>query len=55
MNNTLLIVDDDVELRQLLHEYFSERGFTVLLADGGAQMRELIKNHPVDLVILDLM
>ena len=33
MDKTLLIVDDDAELRQLLHEYFSERGFTVLLVE----------------------
>jgi two-component system OmpR family response regulator len=55
MDNTLLIVDDDVELRQLLLEYFSERGFAVLLADGGAQMWEQIKTQQIDLVILDLM
>jgi two-component system OmpR family response regulator len=55
MDTTLLVVDDDAELRQLLFEYFGERGYVVLLADGGAQMREQIKNNPVDLVILDLM
>ena len=55
MNKTILVVDDDAELRQLLQEYFSERDFVVLLADGGAQMWEQIKNHTIDLVILDLM
>ena len=55
MNNTILIVDDDAELRQLLLEYFRERDFTVLLADGGAQMWEQLDRHQVDLVILDLM
>jgi len=55
MNKTILVVDDDAELRQLLQEYFSERDFVVLLADGGAQMWEQIKNHAIDLVILDLM
>jgi two-component system OmpR family response regulator len=55
MNNTLLIVDDDPELRQLLLEYFGERDFVVHLADGGEQMWEQIKNHQIDLVILDLM
>lgn len=55
MDKTLLIVDDDTELRQLLHEYFSERGFTVLLADGGAQMWDQVRENTIDLVILDLM
>ena len=55
MEKTILIVDDDAELRQLLQEYFSERGYAVLLADGGAQMWEHVRNNEVDLVILDLM
>src|SRR6185437_7100410 len=55
MEKTILIVDDDAELRQLLHEYFSERGYAVLLADGGAQMWEQLKENDADLVILDLM
>ena len=55
MDKTILVVDDDAELRQLLLEYFSERDYAVLLADGGAQMWEQINNNAVDLVILDLM
>ena len=55
MVKTILVVDDDAELRQLLHEYFGERGYGVLLASGGAQMWEQINAHTVDLVILDLM
>jgi len=39
----------------LLFEYFGERGFSVLLADGGTQMWDQLANHQVDLVILDLM
>jgi two-component system OmpR family response regulator len=55
MDKTLLVVDDDAELRQLLFEYLGERGYVVLLADGGVQMWEQVKNNSVDLVILDLM
>ena len=55
MDKTILVVDDDAELRQLLREYFSERGYAVLLADGGAQMYERLKDNHVDLIILDLM
>jgi two-component system, OmpR family, response regulator len=55
MEKTILVVDDDSELRKLLQEYFGERGYHVLLAEDGAQMWELVKHHQVDLVILDLM
>ncbi len=55
MEKTILVVDDDAELRQLLHEYFGEREYNVLLAGNGEQMRQHIGRHQIDLVILDLM
>lgn len=55
MDKTLLVVDDDAELRQLLLEYFSERGYAVLLACDGRELWQQLEQHHVDLVILDLM
>jgi two-component system OmpR family response regulator len=55
MEKKILVVDDDPELRQLLHEYFGGWGYSVLLASDGAQMWEQLAKQPVDLVILDLM
>lgn len=52
---TLLIVDDDAELRELLVRYLQASGFDVYaVADGGA-MEKHLRSQPVDLVILDLM
>lgn len=55
MEKKILVVDDDPELRQLLHEYFGGWGYSVLLASDGAQMWEHLARQSVDLVILDLM
>lgn len=55
MEKTILVVDDDAELRRLLHEYFGERGYNVLLAGDGEQMWEHVRHHKIDLIILDLM
>ena len=55
MDKKILVVDDDPELRQLLHEYFGGWGYNVLLASDGVQMWEQLGKHSVDLVILDLM
>lgn len=57
MNATtsLLVVDDDADIRDLLSRYLSEHGFRVLTAGDGAQMREVLAAQAVDLVILDLM
>jgi two-component system OmpR family response regulator len=52
---TLLVVDDDPQLRQLVREYLGEHGYVVLVAADGAGMWAEIGARPVDMVILDLM
>ena len=54
---SLLIVDDDRELGQMLTEYLSGEGFEVpVLRDGAEALERLIEQpHPADLVILDVM
>jgi DNA-binding response OmpR family regulator len=54
---SLLIVDDDRELGQMLTEYLSGEGFQVsVLRDGAEALDRLIEQpHPADLVILDVM
>lgn len=51
----LLIVDDDPEIRELAREYLEQQGFIVDGVDGGEAMQAWLAEHPVDLVILDLM
>ena len=51
----LLIVDDDSDIRELLFDFFSTRGFRVSTAESGKQMREEMGRWSIDLVILDLM
>jgi two-component system, OmpR family, response regulator len=52
---TLLIVDDDIEICKLLSDFLSAQGYRVLIAHDGLQMRRQIKDHSVDLLILDIM
>ena len=55
MSITLLVVDDDDEIRELLCDYLSDAGYQILAAADGAQMREQLARNKVDLVVLDLM
>ncbi|AGN77367.1 response regulator [Pseudomonas sp. GD03651] len=55
MSTTLLVVDDDDEIRELLCDYLTDAGYNVLAAAEGEQMREQLARHKVDLVVLDLM
>lgn len=52
---TLLIVDDDAQVRELLNFYFLKAGFTVVeAADGGEAIQKIAQAKP-SLVILDVM
>ena len=54
---SLLIVDDDRELGQMLTEYLTGEGFQVTLLRDGAEALDRLteQTHPFDLVILDVM
>ncbi len=51
---TLLVVDDEPELRELLDEYFVRHGFDVRTAADAALARELIAQAVPDAAILDV-
>lgn len=51
---TLLVVDDESELRELLQEYFGRHGFAVRVAENAARARALVAEAAPELVILDV-
>ena len=53
--NVVLVVDDDRELRELLHDYLSRNGYEVRAAANGAEMWAQLAAARPDLVVLDLM
>lgn len=50
----LLLVEDDVELSQNLHQQLKKEGFAVDLADNGIDAEFMGDEEPYDAVILDL-
>lgn len=52
---TILVVDDDHELRSGLRTVLQQRGFRTLEADDGMAAQRMIDGHRPDLVILDMM
>jgi len=55
MSKTILVVDDDPELRQLLRDYLGTHGYNTLLAGDGIEMWRQVAESKVDLIVLDLM
>jgi DNA-binding response OmpR family regulator len=55
MNPTLLIIDDDAKLNQLLKDYLKDFGFDVVTATHPAKGLKKLKQTAPDMVILDIM
>ena len=51
----VLVVDDDVRLRDLLNRYLTEQGFTVKAVADATDMNRQLARERYDLMILDLM
>ncbi len=51
---SILVVDDEIGIRDLLSEILSDEGHTVEVAENAQQARELRQQHPPDLVLLDI-
>jgi two-component system, NtrC family, response regulator AtoC len=55
VSDTILIVDDDEGVRQILAEALKGAGHTVAMADSGERAVSAVREAPVDLVILDMV
>src|SRR5262245_35621645 len=52
---TILIVDDEPELREVLQEYFVARDYTALTAENAAAARALAAEHSIDVALVDIV
>ncbi|AFL54839.1 MULTISPECIES: response regulator [Sinorhizobium] len=51
----ILVVDDDLRIRQMLSRYFEEEGYHVTLAGDGQEMRDCLDKQSIDIILLDLV
>ena len=51
---TLLIVDDEEGIRDVLKSYFEIDGYKIYTAIGGHQALEVVKNNNIDFIISDV-
>jgi DNA-binding response OmpR family regulator len=52
---SVLVVDDEPIVREVVVRYLEREGYRTLEASDGNAARELIERHPPDLVVLDVM
>lgn len=51
----LLIVDDDLHIRELIHVILSKEGFEIIESTDGEAALSILEKEKVDLIILDIM
>ena len=55
MYMNILIVDDELLIRNVVKEYCIAEGFKVLEAENGLEALEILESNKVDIIVLDIM
>lgn len=55
MEYTILVADDEKEIRELLRLYLENAGYKVIEAEDGQQALDIARTEKVDLCLLDIM
>ncbi|WP_299738869.1 response regulator [uncultured Roseobacter sp.] len=50
----ILVCDDEVDVREMLQEYLGKRGYKVSAAAGGEELRAILSENAVDVMIMDI-
>ncbi len=53
--STLLIIDDDPDIRLTFHQLLSLKGYSVITRPDGSNIFKVLEENDVDLIILDIM
>lgn len=51
----ILVVDDEIKIREIIKEYAEFEGYEVAQAEDGIQAVEMVKNQDFDIIIMDVM
>ncbi len=51
---TILVVDDEPAVREVLEEYFVAHGYAVIGAESASAAKAMTAQHPIDLALVDI-
>lgn len=51
----ILVVDDEILIRNVINEYLKKEGYEYIEAENGEQAINIIKKEEIDLIIMDIM
>lgn len=54
MEKKILVVDDELQIREMLYDLLSRKGYKIITASGGGEAIEIMRQENPDLVLLDI-
>jgi DNA-binding NtrC family response regulator len=51
---SILVVDDELLIRDLLYDFFTGQGWSISVAENGERALEILNNKHIDLVLTDI-
>lgn len=51
----ILVIDDEIKVREILKKMLERKGYSVYLAENGDEGLEICKDHNLDLMIVDMV
>ena len=51
---SILVVDDELLIRDLLYDFFQDQGWDIAVAESGEQALEILQEKKVDVLLTDL-
>ena len=55
MGKVIAVIDDEIKIRETIKSYLQNEGFDIIEGEDGNSAITLVKNHSVDLILLDVM
>ena len=57
MNNSILVVDDEVRMRKLIKDFLAAKGYSIIEAEDGEKALQIFEENQqkIDLILLDVM
>ncbi len=52
--HSILVVDDELLIRDLLYDFFSSQGWDISIAENGEKALQIIESTPIDVVLTDI-
>ncbi len=51
---SILVVDDELLIRDLLYDYFSGQGWTISVTESGEEALDILREKKIDLILTDI-